>query len=90
MLDKQGVVNRGAYMDFKEATDNLFDRVDHESLARELGVSVASIRQARLRADAQAYRAAPPRWREAVIKIAEEKAAQYKKLASTLSAGRPV
>ena len=27
-------------MDFREATDCLFDRVDHERLARELGVSV--------------------------------------------------
>ena len=35
-------------MNFREATDGLFSRVSHEDLARALGVSVASIRQARL------------------------------------------
>ena len=52
-----------AYMDFREATDGLFARIDHEELAKALGVSVASIRQARLRDDAQAYRQPPGEWR---------------------------
>jgi hypothetical protein len=43
-------------MDFKEATDGLFGRVDHDALAKALGVSVASIRQARLRPEAGAHR----------------------------------
>lgn len=30
-------------MNFKEATDGLFDRIDHAELAETLGVSVASI-----------------------------------------------
>ncbi len=33
-------------MNFKEATDGLFDRIDHTELAEALGVSVASVRQA--------------------------------------------
>lgn len=43
-------------MDFQAATDGLFSRVDHEDLAKALGVSVASIRQARLKPDASARR----------------------------------
>ena len=43
-------------MNFKNATDRLFSRIDHRDLAKALGVSVASIRQARLRPDALAHR----------------------------------
>lgn len=80
MIDNESVVNAGAYMDFKKATDALFARVDHEDLAKHLGVSVASIRQARLRPGAIAHRAAPEKWRDAVIRIAEAQIMRYRKL----------
>jgi hypothetical protein len=67
-------------MDFREATDGLFDRVDHADLAKALGISVASIRQARLRPEASAHRAPPPAWREAVIRMAEERVRHYLRL----------
>lgn len=67
-------------MNFKEATDRLFARVDHEELAKRLGVSVASIRQARLRPDALAHRAPPGEWPEAVIQLAESRIGHYRKL----------
>jgi hypothetical protein len=73
-------VNEGAYMDFREATDQLFNCVSHKDLADRLGVSVASIRQARLREEAEAHRNAPSDWRNAVIRLSEERVAHYRKL----------
>lgn len=74
-------------MDFRQATDELFAKVDHEDLARALGVSVASIRQARLREDANAHRSPPGEWRDAVARLAEEKAERYRRLVNQLRAG---
>jgi DNA-binding GntR family transcriptional regulator len=67
-------------MDFREATDALFQRLDQEKLAQALGVSIASIRQARLRPEAAAHRSPPPNWRKAVIKLAEEQERIYRHL----------
>jgi hypothetical protein len=71
-------------MNFKEATDGLFDRISHEELAEALGVSVASIRQARLSPNAKAHREPPERWKAAVIRLAQKRAAHYKRLADNL------
>jgi len=67
-------------MTFKTATDRLFSRVDHKDLAKALGVSVASIRQARLRPDALAHRSPPPEWENAVVRLAEERVWHFRKL----------
>lgn len=67
-------------MTFKEATDGLFAKIDHEDLAKRLGVSVAKIRQARLRPEAEAHRPPPHEWREAVIRMAEAQIMHYRKL----------
>jgi hypothetical protein len=80
MIDKDRFVNDSAYMDFKKATDALFARVDHEELAKRLGVSVATIRQARLRPEANAHRSAPENWRDSVIRLAEHQIMRYRKL----------
>jgi hypothetical protein len=80
MIYKEPNVNEGAYMDFKKATDTLFARVDHQDLAERLGVSVATIRQARLRPEAGAHRTAPEKWRDAVIRLAETQIMRYRKL----------
>jgi hypothetical protein len=71
-------------MNFKEATDGLFERLDHEDLAKRLGVSIATIRQARLREEAGAHRAPPPNWKSTVIRLAEERVWHYRKLIETL------
>ena len=71
-------------MNFKKATDELFDSVSHAELAEALGVSVASIRQARLSTEAKAFRAAPALWEKAVIRVADKRAEQYKRLADRL------
>ena len=75
-------------MDFKEATDRLLRRVDHGKLAEVLGVSVASVRQARLRRDAAAHRSPPRNWRNAVIQLAEEQERRYRDLLDQLRTER--
>jgi DNA-binding GntR family transcriptional regulator len=67
-------------MDFKEATDSLFDRISHEELAEALGVSVASIRQARLPETAKAYRNPPPGWQDKVIRLSERRIMHFRQL----------
>lgn len=71
-------------MNFKEATDGLFNRIDHSDLAEALGISVASIRQARLNRKAKAYREPPLEWRGAVIRLAEDRVRSYRKLLDEL------
>ena len=67
-------------MTFKKATDRLFSRIDHENLAKALGVSIASIRQARLSPDALAHRTPPPDWETAVLRLAKERVSHFRKL----------
>jgi len=67
-------------MKFKEATDGLFDRVGHADLAEAMGISVASIRQARLDPTAKAYREPPPNWEDTVIRLAEKRVWHYRQL----------
>ncbi len=71
-------------MNFRRATDDLLSCISHEELAKALGVSVASVRQARLAESAKAHRNAPEGWPEAVCKLAEKKAVHFAKLAATL------
>jgi len=78
--DTTAFVNGTAYMTFKKATDRLFSRVDHKDLAKALEVSVASIRQARLSPDALAHRSPPLDWRDAVLRLAEERVLHFQKL----------
>jgi len=67
-------------MNFKNATDRLFSRIDHPDLARALGVSVASIRQARLKPNAKAHRSPPPDWQNALLRLAEERVRHFREL----------
>lgn len=71
-------------MNFKAATDALFDRVTHDELAAELGASVPSIRQARLSDDATAHRTAPEGWERAVKVLAEDRIRHFQKLLGQL------
>lgn len=71
-------------MDFKKATDALFDRVTHEDLASELGVSVPAIRQARLTGKSLAHREPPPGWEKGVQTLASAQIRRYEKLLAEL------
>lgn len=67
-------------MNFKKATNALFSRIDHETLAEALGVSVALIRQARLTSSAEAHRSPPPGWESAVSRLAAAQARHFQAL----------
>jgi hypothetical protein len=71
-------------MNFKEATDGLCEGVSHADLAQALGVSVASVRQARLAPLAKAHREPPRGWRYVVISLAEQRIMHYRRLIDQL------
>jgi NADH/NAD ratio-sensing transcriptional regulator Rex len=85
MIDKWSDVNRTAYMDFKEATESLCAGISHEELAAALGVSIATVRQARLRPSAKAHRSAPSDWKIAVARLAAKRVSQYNRLIEKLT-----
>ncbi len=74
-------------MDFKKMTDALLELVTHQDLAEALGVSVASIRQARLGPGTNAYRSPPEGWEGAVLQLAERRAKHYRQLAERIRKG---
>ena len=71
-------------MDFKKATDELFQAISHDDLAKALGMSVASIRQARLGDGAKARRSPPPGWEKAVLRLAAMRVRHLDRLTSQL------
>ena len=77
-------------MNFREATDGLFARIDQAEFAKRLGVSVATIRQARMRSDARAHRTPPENWPDAVVGLAEAQIAHYRKLIESVRRGTKV
>ena len=71
-------------MSFRKATDDLLAGISHQELADALGVSVATVRQARLDESAKAHRNAPDGWETRVAKLARTKAAGLTRLADRL------
>lgn len=71
-------------MNFKKATDALCQAVSHDDLAQALGVSIPTVRQARLDPSNKAHRSAPEGWPAVVIRLAEARARRLLKLAETL------
>lgn len=71
-------------MNYKEATDRLFERITAADLAEELGVAQNSIARARLDPQTRDYRPAPQRWKIGVLRLAERRAAELLSLAEEL------
>jgi hypothetical protein len=71
-------------MDFRKATDDLMATFSHAELAAALGVSVSTIRQARLDDHAQAHRSPPSGWEIKVCRLAEQRAERLQRLAQRL------
>jgi hypothetical protein len=72
-------------IDFRTATEALFDRVRVEDLAEELGCSPQSVKQARMAEEAEGRRSPPPGWEAAAARLAKRKAEHFRKLAAKLS-----
>jgi hypothetical protein len=75
-----GNVNGRIYMNFREAVDALCTPLGHEDVAKALGVSLQTVRQARLKEDSSAFRAPPKGWERALIRLAEDRVWHYRKL----------
>jgi hypothetical protein len=73
-------------INFRKATDDLFDVVTHEELASALGCSIATVRQARRSEGTASYRSPPKGWETVVAKVAEQKIEKLKRLVSKLRA----
>jgi len=52
-------VNGNIYMNFREAIDALCTYLNHQDVAKALGVSVQTVRQAQLKEVSDGFRAAP-------------------------------
>jgi hypothetical protein len=77
-------VNGYIYMIFREAVDALCISLNHEDVAKALGVSLQTVRQARMRQGTSAFRAPPKNWKAAIIRLAEGRASHYRKLSQKL------
>ena len=73
--------------DFRKATDDLFATITHEELAKELGCSVAAIRQARRAPGTPAFRNPPANWEDRVRKLALAQAKRFTRLAERFTKG---
>lgn len=74
-------------MDFKTATDRLTACISHADIAAAAGVSVQSIRQARLDPTNPNHRPPPDAWEKTVIRLAREKRRELKELIEELQRG---
>lgn len=72
-------------MDFKKATEELMAGMTRGEIAEALGVSEASVRQARLDDTANAHRNPPQGWEGKVAKLAKAKAERLTRLAERLT-----
>ena len=77
-------VNGRIYMNFREAIDALCTCLNHQDVAKALGVSVQTVRQARLKEDSDGFRAPPRNWERTVIRLAEARLSHYRKLIEKL------
>jgi hypothetical protein len=74
-------------MDFKDATDRLTAGLSHADIAEAAGVSVQSIRQARVEPGSPSYRNPPEGWREVLARLARQRAKELKALAEAVEGG---
>jgi hypothetical protein len=63
-------------MDFKTATDRVAGCISHTEIAEAAGVSVQTIRQARLDPSAPGHRPPPTNWRSVLAHLARERSKQ--------------
>jgi hypothetical protein len=71
-------------MDFKTATDRVAGCISHAEIAEAAGVSVQTIRQARLDPSAPGHRPAPAGWQEVLARLARDRSLQLAAFAETV------
>jgi hypothetical protein len=71
-------------VNYREATDMLFERITANDLAEELGASQNSVARARLDLGSRDYRPPPMGWPAAVARLAAKRAARLLDLCEKL------
>ena len=71
-------------MDFKTATDRVAGCISHAEIAQAAGVSVQTIRQARLDPSAPGHRPPPANWPEVLGRLAQQRSEQLAHFAEEL------
>jgi hypothetical protein len=71
-------------VDYKEATDRLFERITADDLAAELGVSQNAIARPRLDPATRGYRPPPAGWEFGAARLAGQRAEELLKLKQEL------
>ena len=78
-------VNAKVYdMDFKTATDRVEGCISHAEIASAAGVSVQTVRQARLDPAARGHRPPPANWQVVLARLARERARELEAFANVL------
>jgi hypothetical protein len=72
-------------MDFKTATDRVAGCISHAEIAEAAGVSVQTIRQARLDPSAPGHRPPPTNWREVLARLALQRSSELATFAGKLT-----
>ena len=72
-------------MNFKKATDELMTGVTRAEIAQALGVSPATVAQAKLGLSAKAHRNPPDGWESTLAKVARQKSERLARLAERLA-----
>lgn len=73
-------------MDFKTATDRVAGCISHAEIAEAAGVSVQTIRQARLDPSAPGHRPPPAGWESILAQLAQDRSSQLSEFAEILKA----
>lgn len=71
-------------MNYRQATDRLFERITAEELAAELDVSQNAIARARMDPATRGYRPPPAGWEQGVARLAGEHATRLLQLAAQM------
>lgn len=71
-------------MDFKAATDRVGGCITHAEIAEAAGMSIQTIRQARMHPHSPSYRNPPVGWQALLARMLRERAKDLNKLADQL------
>lgn len=71
-------------MDFKTATDQVAGCISHAEIAEAAGVSIQTVRQARMDPRSSSYRHPPVRWKAVLADLARRRAHDLESFADSL------
>jgi hypothetical protein len=76
-------------MDFKTATDRVGGCITHAEIAEAAGVSIQTVRQARMNPTSSSFRNPPAGWETVLARLALRRARELQLFAHSLAPGEP-